>query len=101
VLRDIAILTGAQTISEELDLKLEELTLAQLGHARKVVVNKDTTTFVDGGGDNEKIAARVDALRAELARLPSTYDEEELRERLAKLAGGIAILKVVLPPSSR
>jgi chaperonin GroEL len=94
ILRDIAILTGAQTISEELGLTLEDVTLAQLGHARQVTVDKDTTTFVDGGGDKEKIKARVDSLRAELGRAPSTYDEEKLRERLAKLAGGVAILKV-------
>lgn len=94
VLRDIAILTGAQTISEELGLELEDITLAQLGHARRVTVDKDTTTFVDGGGDKGNIEARVEALRVELARLPSAYDEEKLRERLAKLAGGVAILKV-------
>jgi chaperonin GroEL len=94
VLRDIAILTGAQTISEELGLKLEDVTVAQLGHARKVTVDKDTTTFVDGGGDKERIKARVEALRAELGRSPSSYDEDKLRERLAKLAAGVAILKV-------
>jgi chaperonin GroEL len=94
VLRDIAILTGAQTISEELGLKLEDVTVTQLGHARKITVDKDTTTFVDGGGDKEKIKARVEALRAELGRSPSSFDEEKLRERLAKLAGGVAILKV-------
>jgi chaperonin GroEL len=94
VLRDIAILTGAQSISEELGLRLEDVTVTQLGHARKVTADKDTTTFIDGGGDKEKIKARVDALRAELGRSPSTFDEEKLRERLAKLAGGVAILKV-------
>jgi chaperonin GroEL len=94
VLRDIAILTGAQTISEELGLKLEDVTAAQLGSARTISVDKDTTTFIDGGGDKEKIKARVEALRAELGRSPSTFDEEKLRERLAKLAGGVAILKV-------
>jgi chaperonin GroEL len=93
-LRDIAILTGAQTISEELGLKLEDVSLAQLGHARKITVDKDTTTFVDGGGDKEKIKARVEAIRAELDRDPSKFDEEKLRERLAKLASGVAILKV-------
>jgi chaperonin GroEL len=94
VLRDIATLTGAQTISEELGLKLEDVTVAQLGQARKVSVDKDTTTFIDGGGDKEKIKARVEAVRAELGRSPSSFDEEKLRERLAKLAGGVAILKV-------
>ena len=94
VLRDVAILTGAQTISEELGLKLEDVTAAQLGHARKVTVDKDTTTFVDGGGDKERIKARVEALRAELGRSPNSFDEDKLRERLAKLAAGVAILKV-------
>jgi chaperonin GroEL len=94
VLRDIAILTGAQNISEELGLQLEDVTVAQLGHARKVTVDKDTTTFVDGGGDKGRIKARIEALRAELGRSPSSFDEEKLRERLAKLAAGVAILKV-------
>jgi chaperonin GroEL len=93
-LRDIAVLTGAQTISEELGHKLEDVTLAQLGHARRITVDKDTTTIVDGAGAKDKIKERVDAMRAELARTPSTYDEEKLRERLAKLASGVAILKV-------
>ena len=93
-LRDIAILTGAQTISEELGLKLEDVTEAQLGHARRITVDKDTTTIVDGGGAKDKIKARIEALRAELERKPSSYDEEKLRERLAKLAAGVAILKV-------
>jgi chaperonin GroEL len=93
-LRDIAVLTGAQTISEELGLKLEDTTLAQLGRARRVTVDKDTTTIIDGAGTKEKIKERLDALRAELARMTSTYDEERLRERLAKLANGVAILKV-------
>jgi chaperonin GroEL len=93
-LRDLAVLTGAQTISEELGLKLEDVTLAELGRARRITVDKDTTTIVDGAGDKEKIKARLDAMRAELARTPSTYDEEKLRERLAKLASGVAILKV-------
>jgi chaperonin GroEL len=93
-LRDIAILTGAQTISEELGLKLEDVTVAQLGHARRITVDKDTTTIVDGGGAKDKIKDRVEALRAELARNPSTYDEEKLKERLAKLSSGVAILKV-------
>ncbi len=93
-LRDIAVLTGAQTISEELGLKLEDVKLADLGRARRVTVDKDTTTIVDGAGAKDKIKERVDALRAELARTTSTYDEEKLRERLAKLASGVAILKV-------
>jgi chaperonin GroEL len=94
ILRDIAILTGAQTISEELGLKLEDVTLAQLGQARKISVDKDTTTIVDGAGNKDAIRARVDALRAELGRNPTSHDQEKLRERLAKLASGVAILKV-------
>jgi chaperonin GroEL len=94
ILRDIAILTGAQTISEELGLKLEDVTVEQLGHARRVTVDKDTTTIVDGGGAKDKIEARVESLRAQLANKPSTYDEEKLKERLAKLSSGVAILKV-------
>jgi chaperonin GroEL len=93
-LRDIAVLTGAQTISEELGLKMEDVTLAQLGRARRISIDKDTTTIVDGAGSKEKIKERTDAMRAELARDPSTFDEEKLRERLAKLASGVAILKV-------
>jgi chaperonin GroEL len=93
-LRDIAILTGAQTISEELGTKLEDVTLAELGRARRITVDKDTTTIVDGAGAKDKIKDRVDSMRAELARNPSSYDEEKLRERLAKLASGVAILKV-------
>jgi chaperonin GroEL len=93
-LRDIAVLTGAQTISEELGLKLEDVKLANLGRARRVSVDKDTTTIIDGAGNKEKIKERVDALRAELARATNTHDEEKLRERLAKLASGVAVLKV-------
>ena len=93
-LRDIAILTGAQTISEELGTKLEDVTLAELGRARRITVDKDTTTIVDGAGAKDKIKDRIDAMRAELARDPSSHDEEKLRERLAKLASGVAILKV-------
>jgi chaperonin GroEL len=93
-LRDIAVLTGAQTISEELGLKLEAVQLADLGRARRVTVDKDTTTIVDGAGRKEKIKERIDALRAELGRAPGSHDEEALRGRLAKLACGVAILKV-------
>ena len=93
-LRDIAILTGAQTISEELGLKLEDVTVEQLGRARRITIDKDTTTIVDGGGEKDKIKARVETLRAQLAQNPSTYDEDKLKERLAKLSSGVAILKV-------
>jgi chaperonin GroEL len=93
-LRDIAALTGAQPISEELGLQLQDVTLADLGRARRITVDKDSTTIVDGAGSKEKLAERADSLRAELARSPSAYDEQRLRERLAKLTSGVAILKV-------
>ena len=94
ILRDIAILTGAAALSEELGLDLQDLALADLGRARRIVVDKDTTTIVEGRGDAQKLKARIDSIRAQLARDPSRHDEENLRERLAKLAGGVAILKV-------
>jgi chaperonin GroEL len=94
ILRDIALLTGANPISEELGWRMEDVGLADLGHARRVIVDKDTTTIIAGGGSKEKLTERVDALRAELARASSTYDEERLRERLAKLTSSVAVLKV-------
>lgn len=93
-LGDIAALTGAKVISAELGLKLEDITLADLGRARRVTVDKSTTTIVGGAGSKERIDARVAALRAELARASSTQDEERLRQRLAKLSGGVAVLRV-------
>jgi chaperonin GroEL len=93
-LRDIAVLVGAQTISEELGLELEDVGLGDLGRARRIIVNADTTTIVDGGGAKAEIKQRADALRAELARATSTYDEDRLRNRLAMLTAGVAVLKV-------
>ncbi|MBN6056197.1 chaperonin GroEL [Nonomuraea sp. RK-328] len=93
MLGDIAILTGGQVIAEELGLKLESTTLDQLGRARKVVVTKDETTIVDGAGDPDAIAGRVNEIRAEIERTDSDYDREKLQERLAKLAGGVAVIK--------
>src|SRR5690606_16019553 len=93
MLQDIAILTGGQVISEEVGLKLENATLDLLGRARKVVVTKDETTIVDGAGDPEAIAGRVNEIRAEIERTDSDYDREKLQERLAKLAGGVAVIK--------
>jgi chaperonin GroEL len=93
MLQDIAILTGAQVISETVGLKLENATLDMLGTARKVVVTKDETTIVDGAGDAEQIAARVAQIRAEIEASDSDYDREKLQERLAKLAGGVAVIK--------
>ncbi|MFG1618094.1 chaperonin GroEL, partial [Nonomuraea wenchangensis] len=93
MLNDIAILTGGQVIAEEVGLKLENATLDLLGRARKVVVTKDETTIVDGAGDAEQISGRVNEIRAEIERTDSDYDREKLQERLAKLAGGVAVIK--------
>jgi chaperonin GroEL len=93
MLQDIAILTGGQVISEEVGLKLEGTTLDLLGKARKVVITKDETTVVDGGGDADQIAGRVSQIRAEIDKSDSDYDREKLQERLAKLAGGVAVIK--------
>ena len=94
MLQDIAILTGAQVISEEVGLKLENATVDLLGHARKVVINKDETTIVEGAGDADQIQGRVNQIRAEIEKGDSDYDREKLQERLAKLAGGVAVIKV-------
>ncbi|MET1043623.1 MAG: chaperonin GroEL [Microbacteriaceae bacterium] len=92
-LQDIAILTGGQVISEEVGLKLENATLDLLGRARKVVITKDETTIVEGAGDSEQLAGRVKQIRAEIENTDSDYDREKLQERLAKLAGGVAVIK--------
>jgi chaperonin GroEL len=92
-LQDIAILTGGQVISEEVGLKLENVTLDLLGQARKVTITKDETTIVDGAGDTEQIAGRVAQIRSEIENTDSDYDREKLQERLAKLAGGVAVIK--------
>ncbi len=93
MLQDIAILTGGQVISEEVGLKLENTTLDLLGKARKIVITKDETTIVDGSGDADQIAGRVSQIRAEIEKSDSDYDREKLQERLAKLAGGVAVIK--------
>ncbi|OIQ74265.1 60 kDa chaperonin 2 [mine drainage metagenome] len=93
MLQDIAILTGAQVISEEVGLKLESTTMDLLGRARKVVITKDETTIVEGAGDAEQITGRVNQIRAEIEKSDSDYDREKLQERLAKLAGGVAVIK--------
>ncbi len=93
MLQDIAILTGGQVISEEVGLKLESTGLELLGRARKIVVTKDETTIVEGAGDGEQIAGRVNQIRAEIEKSDSDYDREKLQERLAKLAGGVAVIK--------
>src|SRR5512139_1054336 len=94
MLQDIAILTGGQVISEEVGLKLETTGVELLGQARKVVVTKDETTIVEGSGDADQIAGRVNQIRAEIEKSDSDYDREKLQERLAKLAGGVAVIKV-------
>jgi chaperonin GroEL len=94
MLQDIAILAGGQVISEEVGLKLESVTLDMLGSARKVVVTKDDTTVVEGGGVADEITGRVNQIKAEIERSDSDYDREKLQERLAKLAGGVAVIKV-------
>ncbi|GAA3018602.1 chaperonin GroEL [Kitasatospora sp. NPDC058063] len=93
MLGDIAILTGGTVISEEVGLKLENAGIDLLGTARKVVITKDETTIVDGGGDSEQVAGRVNQIRAEIENSDSDYDREKLQERLAKLAGGVAVIK--------
>jgi len=94
MLEDIAILTGAEVITEEMGLKLENTKLSQLGRARRVVIDKDTTTIIDGAGDSEAIKARIKQLKAEIENTDSDFDREKLQERLAKLAGGVAVVKV-------
>ena len=94
MLQDIAILTGGQVISEDVGLKLENAGIELLGQARKVVLTKDETTIVEGSGDGEQIQGRVNQIRAEIEKSDSDYDREKLQERLAKLAGGVAVIKV-------
>jgi chaperonin GroEL len=94
MLEDMAILTGGQVISEELGLKLENVTLKDLGRAKKVVVDKDNTTLVDGAGAKKAIEGRIAEIRAQIEKTTSDYDREKLQERLAKLAGGVAVIKV-------
>ena len=94
MLQDIAILTGGQVISEEVGLSLEKVTLEDLGNAKKVTVDKDNTTVVDGGGSKTEIDARVEQVRTQIDQATSDYDKEKLQERVAKLAGGVAVIKV-------
>ncbi len=94
MLEDLAILTGGQVISEDLGMKLENVTMDMLGVAKKITITKDATTVIDGAGDKAAIAARVTQIRAQIEETTSDYDKEKLQERLAKLAGGIAVIKV-------
>jgi len=94
MMEDIAILTGGEVITEELGLRLENTQLNQLGRARRVVITKDSTTIVDGAGDTEQIQGRINQIRAELDNTDSDFDREKLQERLAKLSGGVAVIRV-------
>jgi len=94
MLKDIAVLTGGQVISEEIGLKLENMTIDMLGHAGKVVCSKDNTTIIDGKGEKKEIVAREQQIRMEIEKSDSEYDKEKLQERLAKLTGGVAVIKV-------
>jgi chaperonin GroEL len=94
MLEDIAVLTGGQVISEDLGIKLENVTLAMLGHAKKVTLAKETTTIVDGAGKKKEIEARINQIKAQVEETTSDYDKEKLQERLAKLAGGVAVIRV-------
>ena len=94
MLEDIAIVSGGEVITEELGLKLENTKLSQLGKARKIVVDKDTTTIIDGGGETDAIKGRIKQLKAEIENTDSDFDREKLQERLAKLSGGVAVVKV-------
>jgi chaperonin GroEL len=94
MLEDIAILTGGEMISEDLGIKLENVTVGMLGTAKRITIDKDNTTIVDGAGTREAIEARVAAIRQQIENTTSDYDREKLQERLAKLAGGVAVIKV-------
>jgi chaperonin GroEL len=94
MLEDIAILTGAEVITEEMGLKLENTKLSQLGRARRIVIDKDSTTIIDGAGESDAIKGRIKQLKAEIENTDSDFDREKLQERLAKLSGGVAVVKV-------
>jgi chaperonin GroEL len=97
ILEDLAVLTGGRVITEDLGIKLENVTLSDLGSAKRVIVDKETTTIVEGGGDRKAIQGRVATLRRQIEETTSEYDREKLQERLAKLAGGVAVVKVGAP----
>ena len=97
MLQDIAVLTGAQLVSEDLGLKLEKMSLDQLGRSRRVIIDKDHTTLIGGGGDRKEIDGRIAQIRHELENTTSSYDREKLQERLAKLSGGVAVIRVGAP----
>jgi chaperonin GroEL len=97
MMQDMAELTGAQVVSEDLGLTLEHIAVEQLGRARRVVTDKDNTTLIGGGGDKKRIQARVEQIRREIEKTTSDYDREKLQERLAKLSGGVAVIRVGAP----
>ncbi len=100
MLHDVAVLTGGQVVSEELGIKLEHVRLEQLGKAKRVVVDKDNTTIIGGAGDRKQIDGRIEQIRREIEKATSDYDREKLQERLAKLAGGVAVIRVGAPSES-
>jgi len=100
MLHDIAVLTGGQVVSEDLGLKLENVSLAQLGKAKRVVIDKDNTTIIGGAGDRRAIDGRIGEIRREIEKTTSDYDKEKLQERLAKLSGGVAVIRVGAPAES-
>src|SRR5699024_6961710 len=94
IMEDLATLTGAQVVTPDLGMKLDQVDLDVLGTTRRVTIDKDTTTFIEGGGADEDISGRVKQIRAELEQTDSDWDREKLQERLAKLAGGVGVIKV-------
>ncbi|MCB1119891.1 MAG: chaperonin GroEL, partial [Chlamydiia bacterium] len=94
MLEDIAILTGGKAISEDLGMSLDNISLEQLGKAKRIVISKENTTIIDGAGDSKAIEARVKQIRAQIDETSSDYDREKLQERLAKLVGGVAVINV-------
>jgi len=94
MLEDISVLTGGDVVSEDMGMKLEDLTVAKLGTAKSVIIDKDNTTIIDGGGGSDAIKGRINQIRAQIEETSSDYDREKLQERLAKLAGGVAVINV-------
>ncbi len=101
MLQDVAELTGAQVIAEELGVTLEHAALEQLGRAKRIVVDKDNTTIIGGAGDRKRIDGRIEQIRREIEKTTSDYDKEKLQERLAKLSGGVAVIRVGAPRKRR
>jgi chaperonin GroEL len=100
MLQDIAELTGAQVVSDNLGLTLEHVALEQLGRAKRIVTDKDNTTLIGGGGDKKRISGRIEQIKHEIEKTTSDYDREKLQERLAKLSGGVAVIRVGAPAES-